>query len=338
MATSPSHKITIDNEADAAELLRIALANELDGLNLEVSFGHWPSIELRLTGEGYSSTITADTAEAIVELQRSVDRTFARFVKGKHTATALSKEEREKLAFKAKVDQGSSLITINLDDAFSTLAQNLAGKMTGTEIVIAMASLALIWGGTSTVKAWLRTRAERQDRVTDMQERVALSEQETRRLELITQAKVRSPMLCEAETDASAVREKFLKSAPDAAGVQFQGVRLTGEEAKTLARDPREVAQPVQLNGVYVIGGLEWKRDETVRIDLRSADEQGHVFSASLATRSLMPKDKELLQQAEWDRVPVYMSVNARVRRGEIVAAEIVGVDIPRLRGDGGID
>lgn len=329
--TSPGQSITIYNEIDAAELLQKALANELKDHALELSFGDWPSVQLVLKGDGYSSTITAETAEAIVELQRAVDRTFARFVKGKTTANSLSKEERERLAFKAKVEDGSSLITINLDDAFSALAQNLAGKMTGTELVIAIASAALIWGGSSSLKAWLKLRAERQNRVTDMQERVALSEQETRRLELVTTAQSQSQVLRDVEADAASVREKFLRAGPDAKTVQFQGIRLTGEEARSLARDPREVAQEVQLNGVYVIGGLDWKKDETVRMDLRSVESQGMSFSASLATRSLMPKDKALLQRAEWDRKPVYMSVNARVRKGEVVDAVIVGVDMPRL-------
>lgn len=332
MATDTSPQtVTINNEIEAAEWLELALADALDGKDIQLHFDDWPSVRLVLKGDGYSGTITAETCEAIVELQRSVDRTFARMVKGKSTANSLSKEERGQLAFKAKVEDGSSLVTINLEEAFTKLATDLAGKMTGTELLIAAIAAALIWGGTSTTKAWIKARAELQNRDIDMQERIALSAQETRRLEMVTQAQAKSGVLKDVEADAAAVREKFLRGGPGAATVQFQGVPLTGEEARTLSRDLREASQDVQLNGVYIIGGLDWKKDDTVRMELRSDDGQGLTFSAMLSTRSLMPKDRQLLQQAEWDRKAVYMSVNARMRRGEVQDAVIVGVDMPRL-------
>ena len=42
--------------------------------------------------------------------------------------------------------------------------------------------------------------------------------------------------------------------------------------------------------------------------------------------------DKDLIAKAEWSRTPLYLQVNARLLRGDVASATVVGFDWDKLR------
>lgn len=299
----------------------------MPGQGLELS--GWPKIEIKLTGPHYDGTITAATAKALVELQRAVDLAYLRLVRPE--GKRLTDAEKEKTAVTATVERGSSLVTVDMDAVLTQLAADLVNKMSPTDISVVVLGLGLIAGATVVAKQYVKSRAEKAGKAAELATQVSLSEQETKRLEIVTSAMSRQPVLAAAREDFDDARDAILRSAADAQTVNLDGVQLTGEQARRLPREPRATAEMVQLNGVYLIAAVSWPADGEAVLELRSVDT-GLAFRASLNTRSLLQTDKSLLAAAEWNRTPLYLSINARMLRGEVSAATIVGFDWEALR------
>lgn len=332
----PIEKLVVRSENDAFKLLKKALENELADQPYALEFDNWPILTLRYVGEGYDSTITPQIAESLVELQHAMNRSFARLVKHSSNANVLTKEERQSLEFKAKVDEGSSLITVDMGEFAQTLTTALAGKMTGTELVIAILGLAVTAGGTLAYKAFLAARSDDKKVDQNTKQLVSLSEQETKRLQIFSEALSKSGALRATHEDFDNVRHDFVKSVGDASEFDAQGISLTQDQARVIALTPRSKAEAVQLNGHYRIDKIDWSKDGEVRISLFGVDAERREFVASMSKDNLTGDSKEKLKTCEWDGVPVYLSINATVLRGEVTTAVIVGVEWPKQVRDAG--
>ncbi|MDR6767497.1 hypothetical protein J2W88_002778 [Acidovorax delafieldii] len=322
-------ELVVRSEEEAFELLRQALTSELEDHPYVLQFENWPILTLRFVGDGYDSTITPHIAEALVELQHAMNRSYARLVKHAANANVLTKEERQSIEFKAKVDEGSSLITVDLGDYAQTLTTALVGKMTGTELVITVLGLAITGGALVAYRSFLATRSE--DKKVDQatQQTVQLSEQETRRMQIFADALTQRPALQAVHEDFDNVRHDILKSVGDAERLDVQGISLQQDQARKIASTPRSKPEEVQLNGTYRIVKLDWSKEDEVRISVFGLGATKQEFIASMRAHNLTPQNIEKLKACEWERRPAYLSINATVLRGEVTTATIVGVEWP---------
>lgn len=324
--------LPIENESQAFVLLQQALRDEYEGRNVALDFRGWPVVALKLTGDGYDSTINTETAQAIVDLQHALNRAYARAV---HHANArsLTAEEKRDIGLKAKVEQGSSIIKVDLGDAVEKLGTALVGKMTSTEIIITVLGVATIIGSVAVFKNWMGSRNEAQKVDAQTKRELELSAQETNRLRIVTEAMTRQSLLSHVESDFGDVRREFLRGAADAKMVSLQSVSMTGDDARSLAQTPRSASEDVQLNGHYIIEKVDFQLAEIYRITLNSLDNHGQ-FVATLRPGPLHPDQRELLQAGAWNRQRLYMQVNGTKLRGEITTASIVNVEWPKGRAE----
>lgn len=323
-------KAVIRSEEEAFDMLQRALASELTDPNVQLEFENWPRLTLRFAGDGYDSTITPQIAQALVELQHAMNRSYARLARSAENSNVLTKEERKSIEFKARVDKGSSLVTVDLGEFAQTLSSALVGKMTGTEIVITTLGLAITGGAVVAFKAFLAARTD--DKKVDQatKQTVALSSQETERFQIFANALTQRPALIATHQDFDEVRHDLLKSIGDASEMNVQGVSLNQEQARVIAMTPRSKAEEVQLNGNYRISKIDWSKDEEVRISLYALGDVRREFIASMQTHNLTPQNIEKLKACEWDRKAVYLSINATVLRGVVTTAVIVGAEWPK--------
>lgn len=331
MATTNEEQqtITIASEDDAFRYLEMALAKKLGDGTFHIEFSNWPTLTIALEGDGYDSTITSRLAEALVELQHAMNRTYARVAHGTGNPNTLTADEKKSIQFKAKVEKGSSLIKVELGDYAEKLAIALAGKMDGTDIVMTVVAMAVLGSSVLAYRAFLQHRSE--DKKVDIatQERILLSQEETKRLALLSQAMAAQPRIAATKQDFDDVRHDIVKSVSDAKTLSVQGITLTNSEAKTIAATPRSKAEDVQVNGNYLIHRIDWSKQDEARLSLFSTDESLE-FSATLNTGNLSAEHKEKLKASEWDRKRLHLSINATRLRGEITTATIVGVEWPK--------
>jgi hypothetical protein len=323
------NELKISSEGDAFDLIQKALSDQIGEQPCKLIFDKWPVLTIKLEGEGYDSTITPDLAEALVSLQHALDRSYARLVHDLANSRGLSNEEREALKFKAKVESGSSLIEINLGEWAERVGLALTEKMTPTQLVMMVATVAAIAGSTVAYKDFLDARSEDKKVEAGMKERVLLSQEETKRHALLVQALSGSPKLADAAQDFDQARVEILKGVGDADTLTVSGVTLNREEANTVARSKRSESKNIQANGQYKIIEVGWNHENEVRLKVADA-KTGREFVASFKDDSLNHSQITLLQQAEWKRETVYLSINATELRGQITTAEVVGVGAPQ--------
>lgn len=320
-------EIVISNEQDAFETLRRALENTIGAEHQFVKFDNWPVVEIRLEGPGYDSTITPDMAAGLVELQSAINRAYARAVHHSTSARKLTAEERQSIQFKAKVDQGSSLITINLGDFAQKIGLEMVGKMEPMQLIILVLGLAITGGSVYAYKAFLKHRTEEKHLTEEANRAIAFTQEETRRMEVFRQAIAASPVLRNTTEDFDDARREIVRGTGDANSLTVNSVRLDRESARIVASTKRSESREVQLNGDYVILETHWQKDCEVRLKLRNLNTT-QEFIATLQDNSLNNEQLGILQEAEWNRSKVYMSVNATELRGAITTATIVGVHV----------
>lgn len=318
-------ELVINSESEAFKVLEAALNRELRDLPCSIRFEGWPILVIKLEGEGYDSTITSDMASGLVELQHAINRAYARAVHSSTNARVLTDHERREIQFKAKVRQGSSLIEVNLGEFAETVATALVGKMEPLHWVVTVLGLAAVAGSVAAYKAYLRHRSEDKKLTEGTARDIALSQEETKRLRVMASATREIPLLENAREDFDEARHGIVKGTGDAQQITVSGIPLDHTSAQIITMSKRTASRELQLNGHYEIRKVEWQPDGEVRLTVHNVDTH-REFSASLNDGSLEKSQTELLQEAEWKRSTIYLSINASELRGEITKATIVGV------------
>ncbi|PPC99526.1 MAG: hypothetical protein CTY35_03970 [Methylotenera sp.] len=329
-------QIKISNEKQAFDYLEKVLHNQIGDESIEIVFDNWPLITLRLEGKGYDSTITSEMASSIVELQYAVNRTFARVVHNTSTARTLTADEKKDIQFKAKVEKGSSLVTIDLGDYVQKLGLAITDKMTPEMLAITLIGVSVAAGTTLAVRAFVKHRSEQIAADTEAKKLISLSQEETKRLEIFASAMTRVPLLKKANEDFDVARHEMVKSIGEATSVTINSVKLDNESAKAIASTPRATSTQIQANGNYYIREIKWLTDE-VLLTLEDIGTK-RSFKASFNDTSLKPTELAIIKEKEWSRGVVYLSINATELRGEITSATIISVvaqpDEPSLRSE----
>lgn len=321
-------QIVIHNEQEAFAYLEAALKNELAASAVAVSFDGWPTLTIRLEGAGYDSTITPDIAEALVTLQHSLNRAYARAVHDTTNARSLTNAEKQNIQFKAKVEKGSSLIEINLGETLEKIGLELITKMTPEMTAVMVLGIGLLGAGTWVMRDYIRRRSEDKQIEENTRAKIALSQEETRRLEIVAALKASAPIMEHVHQDFDDARRDVLKGVGDASKLEVQGIPLTPKDARVVAATPRAETQHVQLNGTYRIEKIDWSQADQIRVWLVNADS-ARRFIATMNIANMADDQKNLFRDAEWSQAPVYLSVNATELRGEVTTAAIVNVAWP---------
>ncbi|MDQ7975902.1 hypothetical protein QYH69_01400 [Paraburkholderia sp. SARCC-3016] len=323
MATSRTLKITDDKTAFAA--LEKALQKELADATYKLEFVDWPKVTIRLNGPGYNSSITSDIAEAIVEIQTALNRAYSRLVHDSPDSRSLTAAERNNLRFKAKVSKGSSLINIDLGDFAKTLSTELLSKMTPDQLVISVLGLGAIAASVVAYKGYLKVRSDDRKSQIDADKQIALSQEETKRLDTLARAMSANAAIAAARTDFDDARNSLLKSVGDAKTLAVNDVTIDRDTARTLSLAKRSPSEEAQLNGTYMILSTDLRATDYIKLRVRRVQDEKE-FSATFQDNSLDRAQIGLLQSAEWGRTPVYLSINATILRGEVTTASIISV------------
>lgn len=255
----------------------------------------------------------------------TANRTYARTVRHSANARTLTDQDREEIRFKAKVENGSSIITIDLGKFAEKLAVSVADKMTPELLVITVLGAAAAAGGVFAYKAFLKHRSEDKKISVEAEKSIAMSKEETRRLEIFANAVKTAPVLGHVREDFDEARHGIIRGTADAQSLTFSDVTLDSKSAHVVAMTKRSESKALQLNGNYFIKKADWQIDGEVRLTI-SHEESHRVFVASFRDDSLKKEQTKIIEEAEWSRRHVYLSVNATELRGEITTATIIDV------------
>lgn len=317
----------IESEDDAFKLLTDALEGKIGQDALKLDFKGWPIISIRICGDGYDSTITPEMAQAIIEVQHAIHRSYARVAHNKTNARGLRNDEKNQLRLKAKIKKGSTGIEFDLTEYAKALTSQVIGKVTPEQVVIMVLGSALVAGGYLAYKAYLNARIREKEVDAETHKAIALSEQETKRQEILAKALTSDARLPLIKEDFDIARNEILKGVADGQTLEVDGLNLSGAMAKKLATSERSESKDVQLNDNYLIIEVHHNQPDEVRLKLDRCKD-GKEFYAKFRDQSLDQEQIKLLQDAEWKRSKVYLSINGTELRGEITTANVISVHV----------
>lgn len=313
--------ISINNEADAWALLESAIKDLLPDETIQLAMGDWPEIHLKFSGAKFNSTITTTMMEAFIDLQKNIYRLYAKLQYDEARSILLTDDDRRALNIFVQISPGSTEATIDLKDAFKKLVEGAINKMEAKHFVI-LAMIGAISYSTNTMwKDYLHSQNE--TKKAELQ--VALTREESRRLQIFADATKLVPHANTLAIDANEFRNKILKSAKAADSIVVAGQNISREQATNLVRNTRSQSEEVRLDGEYRIVKVDSSNPDHFKVFL--VDKNGKGFPAILDDQTITKaKNRELLQEAEWEKKTIRLMINGTQVRGDVTSARIIDV------------
>lgn len=324
--------ITIRGESDVYDLLSQLMDNEIAPQNVKLEFDGWPNFKVKLVGEQFQSTITPTVMKAFLELQAGVYRAFATANYGSPNAAKLTKEERNMLEMVVEVEKGSSKFNVDFQEILQDACNLVVGKLDSKHILIALLSFSVLYFGDSMYKNYLEDRKEARQSEAKNEEQRALIEhlsfaqkQETERAQIIAELAAKNPRVHTIAELSKDTKAELLKRTSVADQISVQGIEMTGEEAEELAKNARQQAIEIRLDGKYRILNVDSSDPLEFKVKVRSL-ANGDEFTAIVQDETVDLAHKLALQKGEWQRKAVELVINAKQRPKDnsIYAAKII--------------
>jgi hypothetical protein len=310
-------KLVITSEAQAWEVLEQAMSVGIPN-DLVLEFNGWPSFQMGVNGKDWHSTVPTRVMTPLLDVQKDINRAYANVRYGESNIRRLKDEERDELEVVVKVREGSSLYDAELWKQFSTIAEAAVGRMDGTQTVITVLGLALLVSAPVMYKSWLASRQKEKE----LEHQLQMSQEETKRLEMFGAAMNRQPMLAAAQEDVQATHNRFLKVTKPGDVLAVRGQSVRAEEASVLMQPERERAQDIVIEGIFVVLGNRTDKSEGFRITVKRLSDQLTV-NADVPVE-LPYQQQQIIQEAEWKKTKVFLSINASILRDSISQANVV--------------
>ena len=334
--TALAEQVHLETEDEAWNFLRDLLDEKTSFDELpKLTFGEWAKIDAYVPGAKYNSSITPYMMKGWVELQRSIYRTYSIAQGGSAEGRSLTEDEKDRLELIVEVKGGSSDQAVDIQAILENVADKLIENMGPTETLIAILSIVLTLGGTSIVKSWLASKKEVKLAEIDALKTTATVRAHTAALETIAQvagvdrerrqliedASQKVPVVAALGAEADTAREALVKhlSKEDA---RINGVEIKSEAGRAVTTNTRVESSESRLDGLYTVR----KVDTTVATGFRVhiSDQKGTELVGDVAEVMTTIEDRKVIQDAEWSKVPVFLQINARMRRGKVSEAVIV--------------
>ncbi|EDC6225113.1 hypothetical protein J8H26_003321 [Salmonella enterica subsp. enterica serovar Hadar] len=328
--------ITIRGEDDVYDLLQQFTHNKIFPENVRFEFDGWPNFKVKLVGEQFQSTITPTVMKAFLELQAGIYRAFATANYGSPNAAKLTKEERQMLEIVVEVEKGSSKFNIDFQSILENACNKVVGKLESKHILIAILSFAVLYFADSALKSYLEDRKDaRQVEAKNEEQRALIShltfaqKQETERAQIMADLAAQNPRVHTIAELSKDTKAELLKRTAVADEVNLQGIEITGEEAEELARNARQQAIEVRLDGKYRILSVDSSDPLEFKVRVRSLSN-GDEFTATVQDETVDMAHKLALQRGEWQRKAVELVINAkqRAKDNSIYSAKIIKAEL----------
>lgn len=317
-------EIVIRNEDAAFDLLQKALSSRIV-YPQKITFDGWPVFNLTIEGEDFNSSIPTRIMPPILDLQKEIHRIYCKAKYGSEDTRKLTDEERELLELVVTIKPGSTKFFTDLFNALNEIVKN--SNMDGQQVLILLITISALLTANFAWKNWLSSK----EREHGQDVFVRLSQQETERTKLITDALSRHPEIQqnkEAISNFQSAISKKLK--PDDNLIINDEPIINGAKAAEVVPEPKETSREIRLDGDYRINEVKFptKFGGEYRFSVtRLTDEK--TFMVDAAPDILKQEHIEILKDGSFSIKYISMEINAREHRGRITNANIVSIEWP---------
>jgi hypothetical protein len=297
-------KVVISSEEEAWAAFERATSGDGFPEGVELVFQNWPMFQMDIKGRDWHSTVPTRVMSPLLEVQKDINRAYTSIKYSDFNLRKLKDEDRDELEVVVKVEKGSSIFNAELWKQFSHMAEAAIGRMNGDQIVITVLGIALA----ITAPVMYESRFD-------------LSQQETERLKVFAEAVKVHPALQTIREDTQATHNRLLKAVKPGDSVAMKGVELRSDEVAVLVQPERERAQDIFIDGVFVVLGNRTDKSDGFRITVKRLSDQ-LTLNADVPLE-LPFEQQQLIQQAEWSKGRIRLSITASILRDAITQAVV---------------
>ena len=246
------------------------LADADEAVNLDQIDPALMTLNIKIRGDHFDSSITGEVAKAIGELQASLYRAAAEILHGTPNINLLTASERSKLEFSVIVSPGCTDLKIDGKEFLKTILEKAIEKMEPKHIVIVLVFAIVAFTLDDSVSKWIQAWKENE---------VAKS--------FVDHAQVLTKPLSDAMKSSA---DKLAKSAHSADSVKFGGREYSSEDINTLnQRSARQMAQFETYTGEFFVKGVSEVGTE-LKVDLMEVSTQ-EVYTVIVPESSLFEQE-----------------------------------------------
>lgn len=316
--------LVIQTDDDAWKALTKALANEI-GDTVNVIFEGWPVFKITLEGEDFHSTMPTRIMPPILELQKEIHRIYCRAKYNDESTRKLTDEDRKALELVVEVKAGSSEYITKIGKALNEIIKN--SNMTGPQVVVMLVTISGIIAGEFAWKDWVQFR----EREHQMDLSVRMSEEETKRLELVTKAMQRDPEIQKTRDAIDELRSDLAKKLQpgDKLKINAQPI-VTGSRAAQITSTPRISSEETRVDGEFVINEVKFPKmyGEAYRFNVtRLIDNK--TLTVNVSPSKITDQQLAILKDGGFGIRKVIMEINAKDSRGNLSNANLVSIKWP---------
>lgn len=328
------------SEESAWEFLDWLRQHPADADIEDIQLGHarWAWLQIHYTGSRFNASLTPAIMEALLTLQSGIHRSYALAKYGDERISRLTSQDRRNTEITVQVEPGTTGLEIDGTKIATHFIDVVGHTMNGTQVtVIAVLALVLFFGlsGFKLVLAEMSKNKSKEidateraaERAQDVRSAIALSQEETKRLEILKGITESFPKVVVVQNEAARVSESMLRSLSSDDTLDIQGVSVPGPVAADILTTPRSSADLISIKSTFQIISVDSSSSDGFRARLRnvSSDE---VFSATLKDLFLSEREGKTVQEAFWRKRLVFLEMDARLLRGQIKDAEILKASI----------
>ncbi|QNR42537.1 hypothetical protein [Pseudomonas syringae] len=332
--------VVIENDESALALLE-TLLREPDAEMPKVEFKDWPRFEMHVKGERYHSTITPELMESFLDLQKTINKSFA-LLRYSDSSRRLTKTDRDELKILVEVTDGSSGFFAFLGDQAEALIQGLSEgfkTMDSKHKLITFLALGALGFGTAGFVYHLEHQADARRAELAKLESDGEREERLKTLELVKQASEtsadryaelmklvveRTPQIQTISEHMSGTYNKMISATRDSDAINIQGVEVPGVTVDELSNTPRNVAVEDRSVSVFLVRGVDHRSSAEYKLALYDVLRKIGI-TATLPRDGSFVTDQilDVIQEAEWGGQVVMLHLVTKTRAGKLIKAEV---------------
>jgi hypothetical protein len=325
--------VQIRSEDEAWEVLEGLVQGRIkvDSID-EIELGDWVKSTLYIPDQRYDSALNAYMMRGWIDAQAAIYRSYALVAHGEANGRLLTDSEKEDLELIVKVRSGSSDQEAELMDVIKEVLVGAVDKMDPTTLAIVIVGLALIWAGQATMRNWLNNRKE--ERLAESNNKTMIKALETiqtvaagdkDKQAVIQKAIEQQPVLQGLKAEADDAKQSLVRHASQTDAV-VNGISVPAGAASALTTSSRTSSEETRKDGVFYIRKVDTTVPDGFRVHVEDMNT-GESFQASVQEVMSSLEDRQIIQEAEWKKVPVSLQINAKVKKGQVLEAIILRAD-----------
>lgn len=332
--------VVIDNDESALALLE-TLLRDPDLPAPDVEFKDWPRFEMHVKGERYHSTITPELMESFLDLQKTINKSFA-LVRYSDSSKRLTNSDRDDLKILVEVREGSSGFVAKLEEQASAITAGLCEGFKNMDsrhkLITFLALGAMAFGYLGYINhlehqsearkaelAKIESHAEREERMKTLELVKDVSDASSERYaQLMGMVIQHTPQVQTISEHMAGTYNKLIAATKDSEFISVQGVDLSGPAVDELSKTPRNVSVEDRIAGVFRVQGVDHKSSAEYKLSLYDVVRKTEI-TATLPKDGSFVSDSILdaIQEAEWGGKVVMLHLVTKTRAGKLVKAEV---------------